>query len=47
MLNIRRSHDRMSCLTKPFVAQADRKRLKFQTVDPEADKLVDLETHST
>jgi hypothetical protein len=33
--------------TTAFVAEAEGKRLKIRAADPEADKLVDLETHST
>lgn len=33
--------------TTAFVAQAGGKTLKFRAADPRADKLVDLETHST
>jgi len=39
-------HQPASDTTTAFVAQADGKRLRFQAADPEADKIVDLETHS-
>ena len=40
-------HQPASDTTTAFIAEADGKSLKFQAADPEADKLVDLETHST
>jgi hypothetical protein len=40
-------HQPGSDTTTAFVAQADGKRLKFEAANQEADKLVDLETHST
>lgn len=40
-------HQPASDTTTAFVAQADGKRLRFRAADPDADKLVDLETHST
>ncbi len=40
-------HQPDSDTTTAFVARANGKRLKFQADDAEADKLVDLETHST
>jgi uncharacterized protein DUF3179 len=39
-------HQPASDTTTAFDAQADGKRLKFRPADSEADKLVDLETHS-
>ena len=39
-------HQQTSDTTTAFIAQADGKTLKFRAADPEADKLVDLETHS-
>lgn len=33
--------------TTAFIAQAGGKTLKFRAADPEADRLIDLETHST
>jgi hypothetical protein len=39
-------HQPVSDTTTAFVAQAAGRRLKFRAADPEADRLVDLETHS-
>jgi hypothetical protein len=39
-------HQPPSDTTTAFVAEANGKALKFRAADPEADKLVDLETHS-
>ena len=39
-------HQPASDTTTAFVAQAGSRRLKFQAADPQADKLIDLETHS-
>lgn len=40
-------HQPSSDTTTAFVAQAGSQRLRFQSADSEADKLIDLETHST
>jgi Protein of unknown function (DUF3179) len=40
-------HQPASDTTTAFVAEADSKRLKFRAADAEADRLFDLETHST
>ena len=40
-------HQPASDTTTAFAAQAGSQRLKFQAADPQADKLIDLETHST
>ena len=39
-------HQPASDTTTAFVAEAHGKALRFRSADPEADKLVDLETHS-
>jgi len=39
-------HQHASDTTTAFDAEVDGKALQFQAADPEADKLVDLETHS-
>jgi hypothetical protein len=39
-------HQPDSDTTTAFVAKVDGKRLKFRSADAEADKLIDLETHS-
>lgn len=39
-------HQPASDTTTAFVAEADRRRLRFGAANPAADKLVDLETHS-
>ncbi len=40
-------HQSASDTTTAFVAQVHGRRLKFRAADPKADRLVDLETHST
>ena len=40
-------HQPASDTTTAFAAQAGSQRLKFQAADPQSDKLIDLETHST
>ncbi len=40
-------HQPASDTTTAFVAQAEEQRLRFRAADPNANKLVDLETHST
>lgn len=40
-------HQPASDTTTAFVAEADANRLHFRAVDSEANKLIDLETHST
>ncbi len=40
-------HQPASDTTTAFIAQAGSQRLKFQAADPQTDKLIDLETHST
>lgn len=39
-------HQSASDTTTAFIARAGTQRLKFQAANPQADKLIDLETHS-